>query len=76
MQPGRGCPLHYRYAPSVFARAADLSAETHDHAGFERDFLANWPVGSPAHVSYYQRISSGPSYQPDAAVRLKPLAAA
>ncbi len=28
MTPGRSCPLHYRYAPSVFARAADLVAET------------------------------------------------
>lgn len=28
MQPGRSCPLHYRYAPSVFARAADFHAET------------------------------------------------
>jgi hypothetical protein len=28
MTPGRSCPLHYRYAPSVFAREADLTAET------------------------------------------------
>ncbi len=28
MAPGRSCPLHYRYAPTVFARAADLVAET------------------------------------------------
>ena len=28
MNPGRSCPLHYRYAPSSFARAADISAET------------------------------------------------
>jgi hypothetical protein len=26
-QPGRSCPLHYRYAPSVFARPADVRAE-------------------------------------------------
>lgn len=26
--PGRNCPLHYRYAPSVFARAPDVRAET------------------------------------------------
>ena len=28
MQPGRSCPLHYRYAPSDLARAADIHAET------------------------------------------------
>jgi hypothetical protein len=28
MTPGRACPLHYRYAPSSFARAADVHAET------------------------------------------------
>ncbi|MCY7387915.1 MAG: hypothetical protein LH481_07610 [Burkholderiales bacterium] len=28
MSPGRSCPLHYRYAPGVFARAADIYAET------------------------------------------------
>jgi hypothetical protein len=28
MTPGRSCPLHYRYAPNVFARAADVHAET------------------------------------------------
>ncbi len=43
----------------------------YDHARFERAFLANWPVGSPAHASYYRRISVGPSYQPGDAVRLK-----
>ena len=28
MSPGRSCPLQYRYAPGVFARAADIHAET------------------------------------------------
>lgn len=28
MTPGRSCPLHYRYPAAVFARAADISAET------------------------------------------------
>ena len=28
MSPGRSCPLHYRYSPDVFARAADIHAET------------------------------------------------
>ena len=28
MTPGRSCPLHYRYAPASFERAADFHAET------------------------------------------------
>ena len=28
MTPGRSCPLHYRYAPTTFERAADIRAET------------------------------------------------
>ncbi len=27
-RPGRSCPLHYRYLPSVFARAPDVQADT------------------------------------------------
>jgi predicted phosphodiesterase len=27
-QPGRSCPLHYRYSPSVFNRSAEICAET------------------------------------------------
>ncbi|HTD90985.1 MAG TPA: hypothetical protein VK663_10005, partial [Burkholderiales bacterium] len=28
MQPGRSCPLHYRYSPKDFARAPDFNADT------------------------------------------------
>ncbi len=28
MQPGRSCPLHYRYTPASFAREADFRADT------------------------------------------------
>jgi len=28
MQPGRSCPLHYRYSPAELARAPDFDAET------------------------------------------------
>ena len=33
-----------------------------DAAQFERAFLANWPEGSPAHQSYFNRITHGPAY--------------
>jgi len=42
----------------------------YDHAAFERDFLANWPTGSPAHASYFRRITEGPGYEVADAVRL------
>lgn len=28
MQPGRSCPLHYRYSPQVFVRAPEIRADT------------------------------------------------
>lgn len=34
----------------------------YDHAAWIRQFLANWPSGSPAHASYFQRIMSGPAF--------------
>lgn len=34
----------------------------YDHATWENAFLANWPAGSPAHISYYNRIDRGPSF--------------
>jgi hypothetical protein len=48
----------------------------YDHAGFERDFLANWPAGSAAYASYYRRIVAGPSYRPRDALRLEASATA
>lgn len=41
----------------------------YDTARFEREFLANWGDGSPAYASYYRRITSGPDYSPEQAVR-------
>ena len=31
---------------------------------WEREFLANWPPESPAHVSYFARIRHGPVHEP------------
>lgn len=41
----------------------------YDTARFERDFLSNWPEGSPAHVSYHGRITRGPGYAREQAIR-------
>ncbi len=41
-----------------------------DNDAFRRLFLANWPAGSAAHQSYYQRIMAGPAYAPPHALGL------
>jgi hypothetical protein len=43
----------------------------YDHTAFEREFLASWPAGSSAHLSYHRRIVDGPAYRLADAVRLK-----
>lgn len=40
----------------------DALALAYDHEAFAGRFLARWPSGSPAHLSYHGRISSGPDY--------------
>ncbi len=34
----------------------------YDHENFLRDFLSQWPPGSPAHLSYFKRIVDGPAF--------------
>jgi len=41
----------------------------YDHDAWERCFLAQWPAGSEAHRSYYERITRGPGYGVDEALR-------
>jgi hypothetical protein len=41
----------------------------YDQAAWEKRFLKLWPAGSPAHRSYYRRITSGPSYAVGEALR-------
>jgi hypothetical protein len=36
---------------------------------WQQQFLAQWPPGSDAHHSYWNRIQAGPNYQPQAALR-------
>ena len=39
----------------------------YDHARWVARFLASWPPGSPAHASYFRRISAGPRFGPESA---------
>lgn len=48
------------------ARAGELYVEAvaleYDATAWQRRFLAQWPAGSDAHCSYYERIVNGPQY--------------
>jgi hypothetical protein len=45
----------------------DALALEFDADRWEREFLANWPPESPAHVSYFARIRHGPAHEPASA---------
>jgi len=55
------------------ARVGDLCVEAvpveFDAVAWRRLFLAQWPVGSDAHASYYERIVEGPRFAPHQALR-------
>lgn len=49
----------------------DALAIHYDAAAWQREFLQNWPEGSPAWLSYFKRIVTGPEYSPrEAATRV------
>ena len=47
-----------------------LAIET-DATRAQHAFLNQWPPGSDAHVSYFDRIASGPDYHPHQVIRLE-----
>jgi predicted phosphodiesterase len=64
--------LYSKRAKHLHVEAVALD---YDHAAWERCFLAQWPAGSEAHRSYYERIVHGPRYGLDQALRGTALAA-
>ncbi|MDH3287168.1 MAG: hypothetical protein OEP48_05525 [Betaproteobacteria bacterium] len=58
--------LYTVYAGDVRVEALPVH---YDAARFEREFLVNWPAGSPANTSYHTRITRGPNYEADRAIR-------
>jgi len=57
------------YGTRVGAAYVDAVAIHYDHARWVEAFLSNWPAASPAHVSYFKRISEGPQYESSSALR-------
>lgn len=59
--PYRGGDVHHRrQIGDVFIEALPIR---YDRAQWHADFLKQWPIGSPAHTSYWKRISEGPPFR-------------
>jgi hypothetical protein len=57
------------YGRRIGAAYVDAIAAHYDHARWIESFLENWPAGSPAHVSYFRRMTEGPAYELRGALR-------
>ena len=68
VRPGSGA-LYGARAGSLFVEAMALR---YDAAAWQRRFLEQWPPGSEAHRSYFERIARGPRYGLAQALRPSP----
>ncbi len=57
------------YGTVVGGVHVDAVRVPYDHAQWQQEFLANWPAGSAGYLSYHQRITSGPRYGINRAMR-------
>lgn len=60
-KPSLRRPLHRLELGGVFIEAIPLNF---DYLHWHREFLSQWPPGSAAWVSYWERIVAGPNYTP------------
>jgi hypothetical protein len=58
--------IYLEKAGHLFVEAMRLD---YDAKAWEQCFLAQWPAGSDAHRSYYERIAGGPRYAVEQALR-------
>lgn len=54
--------------PPVHAEAIAIEIDT---AAWRAEFLRQWPAGSDAHASYFERITRGPAYTLSDAIRVE-----
>ncbi len=66
VRPPRGKVLYGVRAGGAHVHAVPVEYDTQ---AWERRFLAQWPPGSDAHLSYFRRICEGPAYSPAQAMR-------
>jgi hypothetical protein len=50
------------FGTRIDAVYVDALPVQYDHPRWQLEFLAQWPPGTAAHLSYYQRIAAGPSH--------------
>jgi hypothetical protein len=62
-------PVGSLYGVQLGRLRCDAIAVEYDHAGWLRRFCRAWPPGSPAHQSYFRRLTRGPDYGLKVAVR-------
>jgi hypothetical protein len=62
-------PVPSLYGTEIDGVHLDALPLAYDVAGWESCFLRQWPIGSAAHASYYQRITHGPRFALAAAAR-------
>jgi len=62
-------PVAALYGTTIDGVHVDALAVHYDHGQWLREFLANWPEHSPGHQSYFHRISHGPRYGLNRAMR-------
>jgi hypothetical protein len=69
--PPAGLPVLHRLEWEVNGRMLHVAAVVlaYDDARWRERFLADWPPGSAAHASYFERIAHGPDYTPQQAYR-------
>jgi hypothetical protein len=65
VMPSRN-PLYWTRCGAVFVEAIVLP---YDNRAWQERFLAQWPAGTDAHASYWERITRGPRYEVAQAVR-------
>lgn len=63
--PSPHAPLHEVAVAGAFVA---LLPVRYDVARWQAAFLAQWPPGSPAWLSYFDRIARGPAFQPEQAL--------
>ena len=59
-----------QYGNNIAGIYIDAMPVHYDAQLFQEKFLGNWPPGTPAHQSYFQRIVHGPNYAPPHALGL------
>lgn len=62
-------PANSLYGISLDGLRFDAIPLRYDHSAWLARFLDAWPPGSPAHVSYFRRLTEGPDFEPRQAAR-------